>query len=631
MKVSKNAKLLYINRDILSQKQKLSRLIQSPRPGDTEVTSPFSSSFIWSPKSRSNTSSPRQSLTSSNLSSPPSSPKITLRFPFLKLKKLKHATSAPDLRDGRQTDNNIRSPSSGRTNHSPVGLGISYIDFAHQSEALSFITSALDTPPPLRARSTNHAAVKSIVADTEPSDGIFGVPTISSAKPSFAKKSPKPTRGPRLAPINTDILSPTPRQRQTVSHILPGARSSTFCRALTEISFSEPITSADLQFSESLQAHQELYDRFRDDAPRPRQNSGSTESSGWNTPGLCSDFDISDDEDVFWTWKQSPIVKKIQTATRFKDGRITREASRNRFKRSPNSPRKVVFFESPSSSLGTVVEQPETYAKALEDEITSLRTTLGLPPNALPYTGPTHLAHPNHPFTWNYQNLRCVRCPSPASIPGLGSSLLPHISQSGTNNSPSKNFQRPDPITCAICAASCCAYSALLSLVNSQFTPSTTRPPRRSPITPNTSPTTARKSLSPSSTPSISYAISTAPNSPATSTFPTDTHAHHTLDRLRALPGRVCDGRSTFLKCASETCGRIVCAGCCGRCEEEVCGSIICVSCKESSGVSEVFVNGREELAEDGEVVRDGGKSLDREEKAGVEHHHHRWRCAWHE
>jgi len=74
-----------------------------------------------------------------------------------------------------------------------------------------------------------------------------------------------------------------------------------------------------------------------------------------------------------------------------------------------------------------------------------------------------------------------------------------------------------------------------------------------------------------------------------------------------------------------------VCAGCCGRCEEEVCGSIICVSCKESSGVSEVFVNGREELAEDGEVVRDGGKSLDREEKAGVEHHHHRWRCAWHE
>jgi len=621
---------MHINRDILSQKQKLSLLMQSPSTRDTELMSP-SSSFTWSPKSRSSTSSPRQSLTSSNLSSPPSSPKITLRFPFLKLKKLKHTTSAPDLRDGPQTVNNTFSPSSGQANHSPIGLGISYIDFGHQSESLSFITSALDAPPPYRAHSINNAAVKSTVADTEPSDGVLGGPTISSAKPSFARKSPKSTRGPRPTPINTDILSPTPRQRQTVSRILPGARSSTFCRALTELSFSEPITSADLQFSESLQAHQEQYDRFRDDAPRPRQNSGSTESSGWNTPGLCSDLDLSDDEDTFWTWKQSPIVKKIKTATRYKDGRITREMSRNRFKRSPNSPRKVVFLESPSSSLDTVIEQPETYAKALEDEITALRTTMGLPPNALPYTGPPHLAHPNHPFTWNHLNLRCVRCPSPASIPGLGSTLLPHISQSGANNSPTKSFQRPDPMTCAICAASCCAYSALLSLVNSPSTsPSTPRPPQRTPITTITSSTRARKPLSPSSNPTISYAISTAPNSPATSTFPTDTHAHHTLDRLRALPGRVCDGRSTFLKCASETCGRVVCAGCCGRCEEEVCGSIICVSCKESSGIDEVIEGGKGKLAEDEEVGREGTKSSDKQEMAGVEHHH-RWRCAWHE
>jgi len=252
-----------------------------------------------------------------------------------------------------------------------------------------------------------------------------------------------------------------------------------------------------------------------------------------------------------------------------------------------------------------------------------MRISLGLPASKIFHTGPTHLSHPEHPYTWQHVNLRCLVCPQPSSSFG--------VSTSRSNESHGSNYSQGNDAASLHPAM----RPGFASQVNSSDslnieTPSITdghqspfhdtavlenltavHPAFRARVRPLLTNTTNSEELTTITSPAFITTSSTTPRVPLTCALcPTTCCTYSTLlsrlssptpntplssDQLKLFRelirltasgtpiGRsgARDSFSTFVRCSNGECEKIVCPGCASRCRLVGCGSVVCRVCRE--------------------------------------------------
>lgn len=256
-----------------------------------------------------------------------------------------------------------------------------------------------------------------------------------------------------------------------------------------------------------------------------------------------------------------------------------------------------------------------------------LRIKLGLPASKTFHKGPTHLSHPEHPYTWHHVNLRCLVCPQPSTPIEVATSTNddPHDSAHPQSNDATSLHpaMRPGFVTQPSFT------SQASSSDSSDFEPSSIQKPfnnsatlenltavhpafraRLQPLLPN--PTSTSTEATTITSPAFTTtSTTTTPRGPLTcalcpltcctyssllsqlsSPTPDTPLSSEQLKLFRELIRLTASGApigrsgardsfSTFVRCSNEECERTVCPGCASRCRLVGCGLVVCRACRE--------------------------------------------------
>lgn len=256
-----------------------------------------------------------------------------------------------------------------------------------------------------------------------------------------------------------------------------------------------------------------------------------------------------------------------------------------------------------------------------------MRIKLGLPASKIFHTGPTHLSHPEHPYTWQHVNLRCLVCPQPSTsieVPSSTSdeshdsantqsndatSLHPamrpgfvtrpsFVSQTSSsdgsnfelssNQSPIHNSATLENLTAVhpafrarlqrLLANPTNAFSEVTTITSPAFTTTSSTTTPRGPLTCALCPATCCTYSS-----HLSQLSSPTPTTPLSSDQLKLFREFIRLTASGTPVGRsgARDSFSTFVRCSNEECEKTVCPGCASRCRLVGCGLVVCRVCRE--------------------------------------------------